>query len=164
MVCIDADCKEILILIDADNQMYTCNALNKQSGKCKPIYNLRSLLEKEALVNMLRSMVAAKESDESSEDSKNEKTRQLPFETLNYGKRQLPFESLNYGKRQLPFETLNYGKRSDGVPFDTMSYGKRQLPFESLNYGKRHLPFEALNYGRRKKAYSIPDGYIMGRK
>lgn len=119
----------------------------------------------EALVRIALKEIANRaiiSSDEADEDK-----RELPFETMNYGKkkRQLPFETLNYGKRTLltgnrhqKCDCSDY-KRESGLPFDSILLGKKSLPFETLNYGKRNE-----NY-KQERADIIPiDGYIMGKR
>lgn len=117
----------------------------------------------EALVRIgLKEIANRFSSDEADEDK-----RELPFETMNYGKkkRQLPFETLNYGKRTLltgnrhqKCECSDY-KRESGLPFDSILLGKKSLPFETLNYGKRNE-----NYKQERAEYIPIDGYIMGKR
>jgi hypothetical protein len=143
-----------------------------QEGSCVRMGNLVEL--KMAFADLARGVVSS-EPEQSSGSSE-----LLDDELLAAIKRQLPFETMNYGrkKRQLPFETLNYGKRSASSLCDCSRLGqlvssyKRNdisLPFDMPLYGKRGLPFETLNYGKRARKLSkdekMPvDGYIMGKR
>ena len=136
------------------------NNINRPHGQCE---KLSDTPVGEALVRLALNEIAdefsaslAAGGDESEEEEKDgDKRRQLPFETLNYGKRssgsqrcecatldnsgsnsyskrhehkhkhKLPFDSVLIGKRSLPFETLNYGKRNDYIPVDAYFLGKR---------------------------------------
>lgn len=92
--CLNEDCKDSLVLGE-NNQMYMCQNLNKRFGECQHLLARSSLRSKNALSELLDE---SNESDETDSDEEVNK-RQLPFETLNYGrKRQLPFETLNFGK------------------------------------------------------------------
>ncbi len=157
--CLDDECKEILLLSET-NQLFTCILSRKphQENECKRILSINSLLSQEAILNFVRELVKNK-------PKKLKKSIYLPFDALEIGKRELPFETLNYGKKRassdLPFDFIQYGKRA--MPFETLNYGKRMsaLPFDAIGIGKRAMPFETLNYGKRAP---IPDGYFLGKR
>lgn len=131
---------------------------NLASGASKPLGRCYKLAEEplgDALMELAAdwaSSLKGSTTDEYEGDGDDVK-RELPFETMNYGKR----------KRQLPFETLNYGKRSTWPKLRYIERKRNGLPFESILLGKRSLPFETLNYGKRA-AYIPIDGYIMGKR
>lgn len=127
----------------------------------------------EALVHLALKEVANGAFAASSSEEADEDKRELPFETMNYGKkRQLPFETLNYGKRNLarsrhPKCECDEYKRETGLPFDSILLGKKSLPFETLNYGKRSekQDKERITKNKQERAAYIPiDGYIMGKR
>jgi hypothetical protein len=91
------DCKESVVLGD-NNELYLCVHLNKRFGECQHLINKNSLKSQTNSVNLLENSDDTS-SDENVSDEEEINKRQLPFETLNYGrKRQLPFETLNFGK------------------------------------------------------------------
>lgn len=168
-VCVDDGCSSSLVMSDSKH-LFECqfdfgvskgvNNINRPHGQCE---KLSDTPVGEALVRLALNEIAdefsaslAAGGDESDEEEKDgDKRRQLPFETLNYGKRssgsqrcecatsdnsgsnsyskrhehkhkhKLPFDSVLIGKRSLPFETLNYGKRNDYIPVDAYFLGKR---------------------------------------
>lgn len=96
--CINEECKSSIVLGD-NNQMYMCEHLNKRFGECQYLLAKSSLKSKNFLADLL---------DDSSSSESSDEVLNVDSEEIN--KRQLPFETLNYGrKRQLPFETLNFG-------------------------------------------------------
>lgn len=150
--CINEECRDTFLIAD-DDKWYVCEHETKRLGACTKLFKTNTLQLQSALLDLLIENSGTLDKSNSVAAVKEQATRALPFETLNYGRR----------KRYLPFETLNYGKRSSvDSEYACDCNNKRTLPFETMLYGKRALPFETLNYGKR--AYIPYDGYIMGKR